>query len=206
MEPMIELPGLDLEVSHWCENRLCVGGVDEAGRGALAGPVVAACVVLPPNQQVRTRLHGVRDSKMMTAVERAYWSEMIKQEAIGWGIGIVDAMEIDLIGIQRANQAAMAQAMQNCPIECEVYLLDFIHWKGKPANSFRYKKGEQVSLSIAAASVIAKTTRDRMMVEYGGQYPHYGFVQNKGYGTYLHRKAIMEFGNTPIHRASFTLS
>lgn len=206
MEPMIDTPGLDLEISHWCENRIFVGGVDEAGRGALAGPVVAACVVLPPSPQVKENLFGVRDSKTMTAAERAYWAGQIKQTAISWGVGMIEAAEIDHLGIQRANQDAMALAMLHCPIKCEVYLLDFIHWKEKPSNAFRYKKGEQASLSIAAASVIAKTTRDQIMVELGRVYQNYGFAQNKGYGTKQHRQAIMEFGITPIHRTSFTLT
>lgn len=202
---MIEPPGLDLEFVHWSENRPLVAGVDEAGRGAIAGPIVAACVILPPFSDLRSLLPGVRDSKTMTATERFNWARQITEVAIDHGVGIVSAEEIDTIGIQPANKKAMAIAMANCQIHADAYLLDYIHWKPLPPGCQRYKKGETVSISIAAASVLAKTTRDQIMLEMHPHYPQYKLGQNMGYGTQFHRDAIAQHGYCPLHRRTFNL-
>ena len=200
---MITNPGLDLEITHWSENRLIVAGVDEAGRGALAGPIVAACVVLPPYANLRDNLLQVRDSKTMTATDRDHWAQVIWQVALGIGIGRVEASEIDKTGIQPANQKAMLLAIEACPCTPDFILSDFIHWKNPPAHFQRYKKGESISLSIAAASIIAKTTRDAIMLQAQDHYPQFLFGRNKGYGTAAHLQALAIHGRCPLHRKTF---
>ena len=202
---MIEPPGIDLELAHWSENHPLVAGVDEAGRGALAGPIVAACVIFPPFCDLRALLPGVRDSKTMPAAERSYWALRISEVAIDHGIGIVSAEEIDAIGIQPANKKAMTLAMAHCQTRANAYLLDYIHWKPLPPGCQRYKEGETVSISIAAASVLAKTTRDQIMMEMHPHYPQYRLGQNMGYGTKFHRDAIAQYGYCPLHRRTFNL-
>lgn len=202
---MIDPPGLEIEKALWLENRTAIGGVDEAGRGALAGPIVAAVVILPPSPHLRLDLSGVYDSKLMKPADRTLWAGRIKELAIAWAIGSVTSHEIDQIGIQPANQLAMSRAILAAAIPADLYLFDFIHWKNCPYPGQRYKKGERVSLSIAAASVLAKTTRDEMMIAFDAEYPAYGFARHKGYGTLAHRAAIGSWGFSPIHRLSFTL-
>jgi ribonuclease HII len=204
-ENMIDPPGLDVERSHWFEKRTVIGGVDEAGRGALAGPIVAGLVVLPPLNSLPDLLSGVYDSKKMKPNDRAFWAEKIKDVAAFWAIGVVSSQEIDQIGLQPANQLAMTRAIEAAERKADFYLFDFIHWKKCPYPGQRYKKGESVSLSIAAASVLAKTARDEMMIQFDAEYPHYCFRKHKGYGTLIHRNAIHQWGYCPIHRATFTL-
>ena len=200
---MITNPTLDIEITHWSDNRLLVGGVDEAGRGALAGPIIAACVILPPDISIMDTLKGVRDSKAMSARNRSYWAEIIRSVAISIGVGSIDQLQIDEFGIQPANQNAMVQAMLNCDVHADHFVSDFVHWKNPPDHFQRYKKGESVSLSIAAASIIAKTTRDVMMEKFHQDFPQYGFDHNKGYGTKAHMDAINRSGPCRLHRKTF---
>ena len=202
---MTEQPGLHLEQALWENGLLKVCGVDEAGRGAWAGPLTAGAVILPCNTQTRHSLEGVRDSKQMTPKQRERWAVEIKALAVAWAVGEASAAEIDDIGILPANRLAMVRAIQGLSITPDYYLFDFIHWKTCPYPGQRLVKGESQSLSIAAASVLAKTSRDAVMRALDEQYPGYALGQHKGYGTSLHRAAIQQLGLAPIHRQSFNI-
>jgi ribonuclease HII len=202
---MIETPGLQLEQTLWQKGVQFIGGIDEAGRGAWAGPLMAGAVILPNNSQLRLTLAGVRDSKQMTPRQREHWALEIKSVALAWSVGTASAVEIDEIGILPANRLAMIRAIQGLSLTPEYHLFDFIHWKDCPYPGQRLVKGETQSLSIAAASVLAKTTRDALMRELDGQFPNYGFGRHKGYGTAIHQAAIAKFGLSPIHRKTFKI-
>ncbi len=173
-------------------------GMDEAGRGPLAGPVVAAAVVMPSE----TFVMGVNDSKRVTERRReALYDELI-ETAFAYGVGIVANDTIDRIGILPASRLAFETAYNKCQIKGDVVLSDYItglHIEGY----IPLKKGDMSSYAIAAASIIAKVTRDRMMREYDAQYPQYGFKEHKGYGTKAHIAAIKQYGACAIHRMSF---
>jgi ribonuclease HII len=174
-------------------------GVDEAGRGPLAGPVVAAAVILDRRRVPR----GIDDSKKLTEAAREGLYDRIVRSSTGWGVGIVDVEEIDRLNIYHATMLAMSRAVDALGIEPGMVLVDgnaLPKWR-HPARAI--VSGDALSRSIAAASIIAKVTRDRMMQEYDGQYPGYGWRQNKGYGTAEHRAALIELGPTPLHRRSF---
>jgi len=198
-------PGLHLEQSLWQQGIQTIGGIDEAGRGAWAGPVMAAVVVLPADPQIRLTLSGVRDSKQMTPRQRERWAAQIKSAALAWCVGAASAEEIDRTGILPATRAAMARAIQGLAQLPQHFLFDFIHWKDCPYPGERLVRGESQSLSIAAASVLAKTARDALMRELDAEYAGYGFARHKGYGTAFHRAAIREYGLCPIHRKSFRM-
>jgi len=177
-----------------------IAGVDEAGRGALAGPVVAAAVVLPE----KFRHKKLNDSKQLSPERRdEIYDELISSAEIAWGIGIVDHLEIDRINILRASQEAMRIALAALAIPPEHVLID-----GLPVFPFPFPQtaivdGDCYSLTIAAASVIAKVTRDRIMRDFCAEFPQYCFDQHKGYSTELHLSRLHEFGPCPIHRRSF---
>jgi ribonuclease HII len=176
-----------------------VAGVDEAGRGPLAGPVVAAAVVLPPDLP----LPGVNDSKKLTSVQREKAYADIAGSALSVGIGIIDHDEIDRINILRASLKAMDRAVAQliCPVD--YILVDGIHPIPAATAQMAVKHGDGLSLPIAAASIIAKVIRDRMMDIYHQHYPCYNFAGNKGYGTREHREAIRKYGYCPLHRKTF---
>jgi ribonuclease HII len=176
-----------------------IAGIDEAGRGPLAGPVVAAAVVLPPDF---SHPHVI-DSKKLTPARRDRVYQIIYERAVTVGIGIVDAVEIDRINILQASLRAMAIAVDNLSPAPDHLLIDGtfpipVHLPQKPI-----PKGDALSISIAAASIVAKVTRDRMMEIYDWHYPHFGFARHKGYPTQDHREAIRIFGCSPIHRRTF---
>ncbi|MGD2185091.1 MAG: ribonuclease HII [Desulfobacterales bacterium] len=176
-----------------------VAGIDEAGRGPLAGPVVSAAVILPKNFS----LNGVADSKSLTAKKRSRLYEKIYRQAESVGVGIVDSVEIDRINILQASLLAMSIATQNLRPQPECLLIDGTfsissHLPQKPIT-----KGDALSISIAAASIVAKVTRDRLMEAYHTYYPQFGFSQHKGYPTPAHKAAIRKFGYCPIHRRTF---
>lgn len=196
---------LILEQALWQQGIRLVAGIDEAGRGAWAGPVMAAVVVLPCDPQIAPALRGVRDSKQMTARQRARWAGEIKSVALAWAVGAASAAEIDEIGILPATRAAMTRAIEGLTSLPEHFLFDFIHWKDCPYPGEKLVKGESRSLSIAAASVLAKTARDELMCELDGEYAPYGFAHHKGYGTAFHQRAIRQFGLSPIHRKSYRI-
>ena len=176
-----------------------IAGVDEAGRGPLAGPVVAAAVVLPPSFSVP----GVNDSKKLSAPKRETLYEAIYTEADGVGVGIIDADEIDRINILRASLLAMAKAVDKLPVAPDYLLIDGTFPIASSIPQKAIPKGDSRSISIAAASIIAKVTRDRLMAEYHILYPEYNFKKHKGYPTKAHRDAIKIHGCCPIHRKTF---
>lgn len=176
-----------------------VAGVDEAGRGPLAGPVVAAAVIIPEGKI----LSGVKDSKQMTEKARDKAFSVINNEAIAVGIGVVSHQFIDEFNILRASLEAMKRAVLFLDTSPEYLLVDGIHPIPLPLPQKCLKKGDQRSLSIGAASVMAKVYRDRIMRSYDEQFPVYGFSQHKGYGTSRHLEALGQHGPTPIHRRTF---
>jgi ribonuclease HII len=176
-----------------------VAGVDEAGRGPLAGPVVSAAVILPPTFSVA----GVKDSKKLSAKKRSRLYEEIYDEAVSVGIGIVDAAEIDRINILQATLLAMSIASCNLDPQPDYLLIDGLLRISSRLSQKPIAKGDTLSVSITAASIVAKVTRDRLMERYHEYYPQFDFCQHKGYPTLAHKAAIREFGYCPIHRKTF---
>jgi ribonuclease HII len=200
-----ETPPLRYEQELWAQGSKFIGGIDEAGRGAWAGPVSAAVVILPVDPGIRLPLACVRDSKLMTPPRRDAAAALIKQHAVAWEVGFSSAAEIDEIGILPATRQAVMRAIQTLAIMPEFLLLDFIHWKELKNPHLMFAKGESISLSIASASVLAKTSRDGLMKEMGQEYPKYGFEKHKGYGTKMHQQAIASYGLCEIHRKSYSI-
>ena len=175
-----------------------IGGIDEVGRGPLVGPVVAACVILPLNYE----LEGLTDSKKLSEKKREHFYEILQKEALSIGVGIISAEKIDEVNIYEATKLAMQDAIKNCALKPEYLLIDAMKLDTSiPSNSII--KGDSKSLSIAAASVIAKVTRDRMLIELDKKYPMYDFKHNKGYPTKKHLEAINQFGIIDLHRKSY---
>lgn len=201
-----EHDGLEMlrhELNCWNADQT-VAGLDEAGRGAWAGPVVAAAVVLPPEPDLLVEsLAEVDDSKRLTPPTRERLYGRIYAVAAAVGVGVIPASEIDRIGILPATYAAMTAALAQLPTQPDHLLIDYIP---RPLGAWpqqRIKRGESASLSIAAASIIAKVHRDRLMVGMENEWPGYGFAQHKGYGTAQHRAALDRLGPTPIHRRTW---
>lgn len=177
-----------------------IAGLDEAGRGPLAGPVVAAACIIPHDLFIP----GVDDSKKLTPSMRAALFEKLTSDTrIQFGIGIVSWQQIDAINILQATIEAMLQSIRNLSLVPDLLLVDGLHLLHPSIPCEKIIKGDQKSQSIAAASIIAKETRDRIMEEYHQQWPHYGFNKHKGYGTENHMAAIAQYGPCPIHRMSF---
>ncbi|MEJ2730001.1 MAG: ribonuclease HII [Deltaproteobacteria bacterium] len=176
-----------------------IAGIDEAGRGPLAGPVVSAAVILPPTFSVA----GVIDSKKLSAENRFRLYQEIYSHAISVGIGIVDPVEIDRINILQASLLAMAMASNNLCPRPECLLIDGPFRIPSRLPQTPITKGDTLSVSIAAASIVAKVTRDRLMERYHEYYPQFDFYRHKGYPTRAHREAIRKFGCCPIHRRTF---
>jgi len=175
-----------------------IGGIDEVGRGPLVGPVVASCVILPVNY----KLEGLTDSKKLTEKKRNEFYDILMKEAVSVSIGIVDEKRIDEINIYEATKEAMISAVNNMDIKPEHVLIDAMKLDiSIPSTSII--KGDSKSLSIAAASVIAKVTRDRMLDELDRKYPMYDFIHNKGYPTKKHLEAIKEYGIIKEHRKTY---
>jgi ribonuclease HII len=184
--------------------RLCgyrrIAGIDEAGRGPLAGPVVAAAVVLP----VRCRLSGIDDSKQLSEGERARLYAAILEHAVGMGIGSADVGEIDRLNILEATKLAMRRAIDQLAPPPDYLLIDAVTLPGIGIPQRPIIKGDSLSFSIAAASIIAKVTRDRLMAEYHDMFPEYDFLSHKGYGTREHLQRLARHGPCSIHRRTFT--
>ena len=176
-----------------------VCGVDEAGRGPLAGPVCAAAVILPPGLEIP----GLNDSKKLTDKKRRELYDIMIEQAVSYGIAFASEQEIDEINILQATFLAMERAIQQLSPQPELALIDGNRTKdfGLPVSTI--VKGDSLSASIAAASILAKVTRDRLMEEYDAQYPQYGFEKHKGYETKAHDEALLEHGPCPIHRMTF---
>jgi ribonuclease HII len=196
-------PDLRYEIPFWQAGLSLICGIDEAGRGCLAGAVYAAAVILPPEQSVLQTLAGVRDSKQMTASQRVMWESKIKEIATTWGVGNASNLEIDSIGIVPATRLAMQRAVENLTVSPDHLLIDAVILKQVDYPQTALIKGDVYCLSIACASVLAKTARDRVMIEMEVRYPGYGFAQHKGYGTLQHRLALQGLGARPIHRKTF---
>ena len=192
-------PRLAFDLAFWEEGFSVLAGVDEAGRGCLAGPVVAAAVVLPLNEP----LPGVRDSKALTAQEREELFELIKEKALAWRVGVVGWKAIDSVNIYQAAAEAMRRAVKGLEVKPQLVLVDGMNLRGLDIPTVRVVKGDDKSLSIAAASIVAKVVRDRLMMGYHRLYPQYGFASHKGYATREHKEALKLHGPCPIHRRTF---
>jgi ribonuclease HII len=180
-----------------------IAGIDEVGRGPLAGPVLAASIIMPEKIKRENWAQRVKDSKMLTAKSREDLYDFIMEKAIGFGIGIVDSTIIDNINIYQATKLAMKQAVDNCAPYPDYLLIDYVKLPEVKIPQKGVKEGDSVCFSIACASIIAKVTRDRMMVDLDLQYPGYGFAIHKGYGTRRHLECLNRLGPCPIHRRSF---
>jgi ribonuclease HII len=176
-----------------------IAGIDEAGRGPLAGPVVAAAVILP----IHVRLTGVDDSKQLSEVERERLYPSILEKAVGVGIGLADAGEIDALNILEATRLAMRRAIDNLAPPPDYLLIDAVTLPAVRIPLRPIIKGDALSLSIAAASIIAKVTRDHLMAAYHETFPQYNFLSHKGYGTAEHLRMLSRFGPCSIHRRTF---
>ena len=196
-------PDLHFESRLWESGIFRVAGLDEAGRGAWAGPVAAGAVILPPDAAVRDKLAKVRDSKEMSPAERAFWAEEIKTHSLAWAVGLTFSQEIDQMGIVPATRLAMTRALEALPLEAQHLLIDAMRLPEVDLPQTPLIKGDARSLSIAAASVLAKTARDAWMVQADDLYPNYGFARHKGYGTAAHQAALRALGPCSIHRFCF---
>ena len=176
-----------------------IAGVDEAGRGALAGPLVAAAVILPDGFD----LEGINDSKVLTANQRAVAFDRIVAEAVAWSVHRCTPTRIDRRGLQRMNLSLLRRCVTALSVPPDYVLSDGFPVRRLTVPNLSIKKGDAVTASVAAASIVAKVTRDRMMDRYHRRFPEYGFDTNRGYGTNDHRDAIRRLGPTPIHRYSF---
>ena len=199
--------GLEHELELFEQGITLIAGLDEAGRGAWAGPVAAAAVILPLDRpDLADLLAGVTDSKQVTPERREELAPLIKEVAISWGVGRCTSKEIDEIGIIAATKKAMERALRKLDIDPAHLLIDalLLDEKVMPLEQqTKIIKGDQRSLSIAAASILAKVTRDRFMVALDEQYPEYGFAAHKGYGTSQHREGLGTYGPCTAHRHSF---
>jgi ribonuclease HII len=198
------LPDLRFELDLWAQGFTAVAGLDEAGRGAWAGPVSAGAVILPTQVDIQTRLHKVRDSKQMRPAERAFWAKEIQVQALAWGVGLASNLEIDQIGILPATRLAMERALAALTPPPDYLLIDALRLPALALPQTDIIKGDARALSIAAASVLAKTTRDAIMIEMELDYPGYYFSRHKGYGTAAHQSALKQLGPCAIHRFSFS--
>ncbi|AGB40607.1 ribonuclease HII [Halobacteroides halobius DSM 5150] len=181
------------------QNYRLIAGIDEAGRGPLAGPVVAAAVILPTDKFIL----GLDDSKKLNEKKREELFDIIYNQAIDIGVGVVDNQRIDEINILNATYEAMKKAIKDLETNPDYLLIDAEELSDVNIPQQGITRGDSKSISIAAASIIAKVTRDRKLVEYDKEYPHYNFASNKGYGTAEHITALREQGPSPIHRHSF---
>jgi len=196
-------PNLQFERALWDAGLLAVAGIDEAGRGCLAGPVAAGAVILPPVSEISLPLKMVKDSKQLSAQQREEARTIIEGYSLDWGVGFADNQEIDRIGIVPATRLAIWRSVGKLSRLPEHLLVDYLVLPDLSLPQTRLVKGDARSLSIAAASILAKTHRDAWMIDHARLYPDYAFEKNKGYGTAFHRNAIQTRGACPLHRMSF---
>ena len=203
---MTSNPDLSYEKKLWLVYNY-VSGLDEAGRGALAGPVCVGAVILPAdNPHLMRTLNGVRDSKQLTPRKRDQLAPRIKEIARAWGVGFATADEIDALGIVPATRLAASRALEAMSFLPDFLLTDFrLELPELDVPQVALVKGDQRSLSIASASILAKTARDELMVGLEPQYLQYGFAHHKGYGTLAHRRMIAKLGFSPVHRKTFQI-
>ena len=190
---------LEIEEELYTKGYKLICGVDEAGRGPLCGPVVAAAVILKPNDMIE----GVNDSKKLSEKKREAVYDEIMKKALAVGVGIKDVSVIEEVNILNATKLAMKEAISNLKIRPEYVLIDGNQMIDIDIEGETVVHGDAKSESIAAASIIAKVTRDRMLIKWDKDYPEYGFAKHKGYGTKAHIEAIQKYGLTPLHRPSF---
>ena len=189
----------ELEAKYTDEGYGLICGCDEAGRGPLAGPVVAAAVILP----IGLVIEGLNDSKKLTEKKREAIFEIIKSEAVAYSIASASVEEIEEINILNASMLAMKRAIEGLTVKADLALIDGNIARGFDIPAIPIIKGDAISPSIAAASILAKVTRDRMLIEYDKLYPEYAFAKHKGYGTKVHIEALKTYGKCAIHRDSF---
>jgi ribonuclease HII len=187
------------EGQAWRSGLVRVAGVDEAGRGPLAGPVVAAAVVVTPEHRIR----GVRDSKLLLPERREQLFIVIHERALAVGVAIVDHETIDRVNILQATRLAMMDALARLPVAPDFIITDFVALPSAPCPQKNLVDGDARCASVAAASIVAKVTRDRVMLELDKQFPEYGFARHKGYATLEHLAALDRYGPCPVHRRSF---
>ncbi len=200
----MDIPTLEVELALRLQGQCFIAGLDEAGRGAWAGPVVAAAVILPLDRPDLARaLNGVRDSKQLSPARRAVLFETIHRVATAVGVGISAPGFIDRAGIVPATRRAMMRALAGLSPQAGYLIIDHLYLPACPLPQTAFPKADAHCLSVAAASIIAKVTRDRLMILLDERYPGYGFAQHKGYGTDAHCAALARLGLAPIHRSSF---
>ena len=198
-------PNLSFEHKLWQSGLTYIAGMDEAGRGALAGPVAVGAVILSNKPHLSSTLSGVRDSKQMTPLARERLGPRIKESALAWSVGLASPEEIDSLGIVAATRLAGLCALETLSVFPDFLLTDFrLELPELDVPQTSLVKGDVKCLSIAAASVLAKTARDALMCELDSQYPGYGLGKHKGYGTPFHRQALKRLGYSDIHRKTFT--
>lgn len=194
------MPDYSYEKAALAKGYKCVCGVDEAGRGPLAGPVCAAAVILPPDLVIE----GLDDSKKLTEKKRETLYDVITEKSVAYGIAFGSVEEIEKVNILGATYIAMCRAVEKLEDKADYVLIDGNRFPPMLSNNGEcIVKGDSKSMSVAAASILAKVTRDRLLKEYAEKYPQYGFEKHKGYGTRAHIEAIRKFGVTDIHRPSF---
>ena len=196
-------PDLSFEGAIWSQGVQIVAGVDEAGRGALAGPVAAAVLVLPADPGLNGSFIGMRDSKLLSPAARETWSVRLREIAVAWGVGFASNHEIDALGIVTAVRLAAWRALSSLTIQPEHILLDCLFLPDHDCPQTSLIKGDARSLSIAGASILAKTGRDALLRKLESQHPGYDLAGNKGYCTQAHVQALMQLGPSPVHRFSF---
>jgi ribonuclease HII len=196
-------PDISFELNLWDQGINFIAGIDEAGRGAWAGPVYAAAVIFSSDHNLLLNLPGIDDSKKLTSKKRDVCAIQIKQAALAWQVGSSSSVEIDQLGILPATRLAMKRAIFGLSIRPQHLLIDFLTLPEMLIPQTPLVKGDARSFSIASASILAKTSRDFEMVSLEKEYPGYGFEQHKGYGTTYHQKMISLHGPSPIHRMSF---
>lgn len=196
-------PTFDHERRLWEAGCGCVAGIDEAGRGALAGPVVAAAVVIAPRSAGLSLWGELRDSKLLTPARRAQLAPQIRTAALAWAVAAAPAAEIDAIGIAAATRQAMQAAVAALAPQPQHLLIDWVRLPAVNLPQFSCARADQIMVSVAAASILAKVHRDALLVELDASYPLYGFARHKGYGAAAHLAALAQHGPCPEHRHSF---
>ena len=196
------IPTFAEEEKLWAEGYRLIAGIDEVGRGPIAGPVVAAAVILPRASRP-SWVYSLRDSKQLTPQRREHLFDCIRRDAVPFGVGVVSQETIDERGISAASKLAMRKAVEGIPTRPDFLLIDYVRLPKVRFPQRSITNGDGLSFSIAAASIVAKVTRDRLMVELDRQFPGYGLAQHKGYGTPQHMDLLQRLGPCPLHRRSF---
>lgn len=203
MPKPLPIPTLELEAQLWQRGFQHVAGIDEAGRGALAGPVVAGAVIVPTGAEYAGVWTEVRDSKLLSEQQRTDLAAAVKAEALAWAIGSASALEIDRLNIAVATRLAMRRAVEALAHKPGYLLIDWVKLPQLNIEQQSHTKADQKIVSVAAASILAKVARDTRLQKLDAEHPAYKFASNKGYGTQAHRDAIEQVGPCPIHRHTF---